>query len=137
MANVTAATQKYFYRNLYAGWYQNIKLLKRGNDQQEGIVTTYVLFQCLGEGVFHTGEAIQKSMAHADRRRWIIPASELKRVGVDHRSINALDRIVDSNNRYWTPQSYETINIALGADYVHIDCVRVDPPNNNLSPEVK
>lgn len=124
---LTRANTRTFHRHLYAGWYQTITLLKRGNDQQQGQVTPYTLYYCLGKRIPHTGEPIQGNMASGDRRNWLIPAVEMERVGLDANNWNALDRIVDEKGRYWQPEAPDNITIQLGGNYLNIDCRRVDP----------
>ena len=77
-----------------------------------------------------TGETIQGDIASDTRCSWHIPKIEMDRVGVAY--FNALDRIVDKHNRYWQPESPQTITTKLFEDHICIDCVRIDPPNNQL-----
>lgn len=125
---ITRWNQKTFYKRLYYGWYETITLLKRGNDQQQGQVTPYTLFMCLGSKIHHTGEPIHNDEASHDTRKWLIPVDQLERVGLAGECINALDRFVDEKGRYWEPESDTEIIIQLGTDYLHIDTKRVDPP---------
>jgi hypothetical protein len=119
---------KYFFRGLYAGELQTVTLLKRGDDQQEGTVTAFKLFNCRRGQVQRSGEAISSEMFSDQRTTWHIPRTELDRVGV--RYLNALDRIVDEHNRYWEPESQSTIQVKLWENWVTFDAVRIDPPNN-------
>lgn len=115
-----------FHRRLYAGMLETITLLKRNNDQQEGTVRAVRLFECRIKKVFKSGEAIQGPMPTDHRTVWQIPRVSLEAAGVKY--INVLDRIVDSSNRYWQPESPQTITMQLYTNYVNVECVRVDPP---------
>lgn len=125
---ITKWNQRDFYRRLYYGWYQDITLLKRGDDQQQGTVTAYSLFMCLGKKVHHTGEPIHADEASNDTRNWLIPVEQLDMAGLNGKCINALDRIIDDEGRYWQPEGDTTITIQLGMCYLNIDTKRVDPP---------
>ena len=124
MGLLSKANTKTFHRKLYAGWLMDITLLKRGNDQNQGMVTAHILFQCRRKKIFHSGEAIEESMAAQDVTIFQIPNIELQRVGVNE--INALDRIVDEDNFTWQPEGDTTIVYQLGGNFLNIDCRRVE-----------
>lgn len=108
-----------------------ITLLKRGNDQQEGTVVALQLYQCRRNNLEKSGEAIQLDMSSHHSTRWIIPCTELRRVGVNY--INVLDRIVDVFGMWWQPESGTSIVLSQFDNYTLIDCLRVDPnPNDAL-----
>jgi len=107
---------------------ESITLLKRSDDQQEGTVTSYKLFQCRRGRITKTGEPISHDMTSDHRASWHIPRVELDRVGVNY--INAADRIVDYRGRYWQPESTTPIEIKIFENQLTIPCLRIDPPNN-------
>lgn len=117
-----------YHRRLYAGQLESIKLYKRGNDQQEGTVTVYVLFQCRRGQIQKQGQPIQGDLAVTHTTQWLIPRVELRRVGVNY--LNVLDRIVDKYNLWWQPESSQNITMAIFDNYTVLDCVRIDPPAN-------
>lgn len=123
----TRRNTKHFHRILYWGWYQTVTLLKRNDDQQQGVVTAYTLRRVWGKRIRHTGEAIAGGMAARDTRGWLIPRSELDLVGVDYRHINALDRIIDEDGHYWQPEAPDTITLQMGGNYIDLMSERVDP----------
>lgn len=122
---LTKQNQRIFYKNLYRGWLESVTLLKRNNDQQQGTVTSYTLANVRPRRIYHTGEAIDGSMASADKRGFLIPDAELAAVGLSVRDINALDVIVDENGRHWQPEAPKSIEIKLGGNYVGVECVRI------------
>lgn len=124
--------QRSFHKTLYAGELETCTLLKRNDDQQQGTVTTYTLFNTRRSRIYKTGEPIQYDISSDERAIWHIPRQELDRVGVDH--LNAADRIVDKFNRYWQPESNTNIVIQLFENMVNLDCVRIDPPSNPVTP---
>ena len=119
--------QRTFFRSLYCGETQTVILLKRNNDQGEGTVRAITLFDCRRERTSKTGQPIQNEMSVAEFTTWQIPSFELDRNGVNY--INVLDRIVDQHNRYWQPESGQSIDVRLFEDWVFINCVRIDPPS--------
>lgn len=116
-----------FHRTLYAGELQTITLLKRNDDQQEGTVRKVTLFDCRRESISKTGQAIQGEMSSLEQVVWQIPSIELARNGVNY--INVLDRIVDMFNRFWQPESGQSVHNRLFENQIFIYCVRVDPPS--------
>jgi 2-keto-4-pentenoate hydratase/2-oxohepta-3-ene-1,7-dioic acid hydratase in catechol pathway len=114
---------RHFYRVFYSGITETIQLLKRNNDQQEGIVTAYTIFACRRSKISKTGEPIQEEMAANHHCTWHIPRSELLRVGLNY--INAADRIVNReyNLEYtWMPESDTRIDEKLFGNQVDIEC---------------
>ncbi len=121
------STTRGFYKFLYAGELETAKILKRENDLREGVVRTCVVFSCRRRPVLKSGQPIQGEMSSNERAEWMIPAVELARVGINY--INVLDRIVDKQNRFWQPESGDSIRNRLFENYVSISCQRVDPPS--------
>jgi hypothetical protein len=120
-------TTRSFYRFLYAGEDETVTLLKRNDDLAEGIVRSLTVFHARRRPVYKTGQPIQGELSSNERAEWMIPAAELARVGVNY--INVLDRIVDKQNRFWQPESGDTIRNRLWENYCSIACQRVDPPS--------
>lgn len=112
------------HRTLYGGILEKITLLVRNDDQQEGVVTSYTLYQCRKSPITHTGEPIQADMASGDRVTWYIPACELRRVGIPH--VNAVTRIVDGQGRVWQPESPNIISVELFENFLKVECVRLN-----------
>ena len=115
-----------FHRTLYGTILEPVTLLKRGNDQQQGTVTGMSLFNCRWSRIFKSGQTLQADMTSSHRRTLHIPVVELDRVGVAF--LNALDRFVDVEGRYWQPESGNTITVKLIENHVCVECLRVDPP---------
>lgn len=122
-------TCRTFHRHLYAGWNETVRLLKRGDDQLAGMVTEYTLFDCRWARVFKTGQPIATQMSSDHRRTLHVPRIEIERVGVSH--INALDRFVDRQGRFWQPESTSLLTIKLGQQHVCVECWLTDPPVNS------
>lgn len=118
-----------FHRHLFAGMLETIRLLKRGDDQLQGVVTAFVLFECWRGQIFKTGQTIQRDMVSDHATRWHIPRTELDRVGIAY--LNPLDLIVDGKGRYWQPESTTFITIKLFENHVDVDCLRIDPPEDS------
>ena len=114
-----------YHRKLFAGQLERIVLLKRNDDQQEGVVRAIILYQCRKSMVQKVGEQIQGDMVVGHTTVWHIPVIELKRTGVNW--LNSLDRIVDKQGRYWQPEATTRIDIKLFENHVDLSCLRVDP----------
>jgi hypothetical protein len=128
-----------FHRRLYGGILKTCTLLKRGDDQNEGTVVSFVLFQCRRSSIARTGEPIQKDMTVDSSTMWHVPRSELIRIGI--RYLSSLDRIVEDHDnanqpvppdqyRWWQPEATTVIEEKLFENETHIACLRVDPPSN-------
>ncbi len=116
-----------FHRPLYAGELQSIRLLKRENDLRESVIRSYVLFDCRHRPISKSGQPVQGEMATVEFTTWYIPSVELARNGIAY--INVLDRIVDRFNRFWQPESSQSIDYRLFENHCFINCCRVDPPS--------
>ena len=115
-----------FHRTLFGGVLETVTLLKRDDNQRQGTVTSYLVFQCRKSLIVKTGETLQGDMTSDHRTTWHLPKSELDRVGINH--LNPLDRIVDSDGDYWQPESTTQITEKLWKQQITIDCLKVDPP---------
>lgn len=134
---ISRQNQRTFMRRLYAGtgMLKTVTLLKRNNDQQEGVVTAYTLFKVRRSLIVKTREPIFGDMMADHRSTWHIPRSEMYRVGLT--DINPADRIVEAPDysynpaqvRYWQPESNTTISIKLMETHIDVPCFRVDPPS--------
>lgn len=117
---------KTFTRRLFAGMIETVTILKRNNDQQQGTVTAYTLFNVRNGPKVKTKEPIQRDMSADYRTTFHVPTIELHRVGIHY--INAADRFVKKDGSYWQPESDTTITVKMLDNEIDIDCVRVDPP---------
>jgi hypothetical protein len=121
-------TTRYFMRTLYAGELVTVTLLKRGDDQQQGTVTQYVLYGCRRGKIHNTGEQIQHDFRVGTQTFWHIPREQLDRNGILY--INALDRIIDGAQRWWQPEAPTPVRSQLFEQHLCISCLRVDPFQN-------
>ena len=112
-----------FHRTLFGGFLETITLLKRKDDQQQGTVTSYTLFQCRRGLIIKTGEPLAGDMSSDHRTVWHLPRIELDRIGVPY--ISAADRIVDSQGRVWQPESTTQIEDKLFENQLAIQCLRI------------
>lgn len=122
--------QHVFHRKLYAGQLERITLLKRGDDQQEGTVVAYTLYQCRRGNITKSGEAIYLDVPAFDYIQWLIPCVELRRIGVNY--LNVLDRIVDQFGAFYQAESPETMTLAIFDNYYVVPSRRVDPYPNSV-----
>jgi hypothetical protein len=103
---------------------ETIRFHKRDDDLRQGVVTTYVLYECRKGAVSKTGEPIAGSMAGVMRVTWHIPRSELERVGINY--INAIDEIEELEGRFkgrkWNPESDTMIDIKLFENHIDLEC---------------
>lgn len=135
---INRANQKPFFKKLFAGLTKTVTLLKRNDDQQQGVVTKYQVFNCLRGAIHSQGETIQRDVTSDIRTTWTIPRQELDRIGVWY--LNSLDRIIDYDSpqgipRWWQPEAQTGIDVKLREDYIVLACLRVDPPAGaNLYP---
>jgi len=123
------STTRTFHRTLYAGMLESVRLLKRGDNQQQGTVTPYVLYQCRRSAISKTGQTLDGAQNVGNRTVWHIPRTELERVGINY--LNPLDRIeqLDEPERgyIWQPEAPETIDVKLFANHVCVACKLVKP----------
>lgn len=120
-------TMRNAHRYISSGRQERVEVLKRDDDQRQGTVTRYLLFQCRwAPRIDRTGEPIQSDMLVDHSRILHVPVVELKRVGINH--INPADRFIDIEGRYWQPESSTDITEKLYSLHLDIYCLRVDPP---------
>ena len=110
---------------------QTVTLLKRGDDQQQGIITNYTLFGCRRGQITKTGQTLQGDMVSNHQTTWHIPQSELDHVGVTY--LNVLDRILDPDGNYWQPESDTTLTQKLFKNHYCVECYLRNPPLNSIS----
>lgn len=114
-----------FHRTLYAGMLQQITILKRGDDQRQGEVVKYVLFECRRSVISKTGEPIAGEMTSSHRVTWHIPTIELQRVGINY--LNSADRIIDDEEGCtYQPESTTSILLKTFSNHQNIDCLRIE-----------
>jgi hypothetical protein len=113
-----------FHRFLYCGQLISIVLNKRGDDQNQGQTTSFVLNYVRRSQMVKSGQTLQKEMSSNHRCSFHIPREELDRVGVAY--LNALDQYVDDLGT-WQAESNEPITVKLFSDHVCVECVRRDP----------
>lgn len=118
-----------FHRTLFSGQLEKIKLLKRDDDQRQGIVTEYILFQCRKGKYRKSGQTLDGEMNSSHAVTWHIPRSELDRLGIAY--LNPLDRIVELEgqfkDRIWQPESTTGIDVKLFEVHVDVDCLLLRP----------
>lgn len=119
-----------YHRRLYAGQLETVTIYKRGDDLKEGTVTAYQIFQARRGNIHKGGQPIQGDLAVIHTVQWLLPCVELRRVGINYS--NVIDRIVDKFNMWWQPESPQDITLAIFDNYYIINCVRIDPPNNQV-----
>ena len=122
------STTRTFTRITFAGILETVTLLKRGDDQQEGTVTSYKLFQCRRSLITKKGEPIAGDVLSDHRCIWHIPRREMDRIGIQY--LTPDDQIIDSRNRVWQPEGQphaEVISDKLFENEMDIQCVRVPP----------
>lgn len=113
-----------FHRTLYGAILQTVTLLKRGDDQAEGTVTSFRLYEARHSKLHKTGQAIRGDMSSGDRVTWHLPFSELQKHGITH--VNVLDRIVDRKGRVWEPEASTEIRYQLMECHVCVNCKRLN-----------
>ena len=124
-------TTKTFHRTLYAGMLQTVVLLKRNDDQQQGTVTAYTLFECRQSMVFSDGQPIQGDEQVNTRCIWHIPRISLDAIGIDH--IMPADRLTNLNAPFgvrgtWAPEATTELIRKLFSNHYCVHCLRIDPP---------
>lgn len=125
---------RHFYRVLYGGELKSILILKRDDDQREGVVRAVKIFNCRRGQIHKTGEQIVGDMTSNHTTEWQIPVAELNRAGIAY--LNSLDTIVESTDdarnpitpRYWRTESTTMIDVRLFENWVTFHCLRIDAP---------
>lgn len=112
------------YARQYRGQLQKITILKRDDDQREGVVRAITVFNCRRSSINKTGEQILGDMTSDHQVTWHIPTYELNRMGINY--LNSLDRIVDPiDNVTYQPESTTNIDIKLFGNQYDIACLRI------------
>ncbi len=118
-----------FHRKTYSGQLEKIQLLKRGDDQQQGTVVTYVLYQCRRSLIPKSGETLEGDMNVTHTCTWHIPRVELDRVGINY--LNPADRIVQldgvERDTVWQPESTTGIENKMFRNHLCIQCLMLNP----------
>src|SRR5690242_6017468 len=117
--------QRDIHRKLFAGETETVTLLKRDDDQRERVVRAVTLRHCRKSGYTKQGQAIQREMSSHEYCTWYLAGEDLAKAGVAY--INALDRIVDKQNRHWSPESTVPVIVKLFENEVDVMCWRRDP----------
>jgi hypothetical protein len=117
-----------FHKFLYAGQLETVTILKRNPDLNASVVTAYDLFNCRWSRLTKRGQQLDGEDTSNYRRTLHIPRAELDRVGVNY--INALDRFIDQENRYWQAESQLTITVKLFQQHICVECFSINPPSN-------
>lgn len=122
------------YRYMIGAIAKPIKLLKRNDDQQQGIVRAVIVWDCRRSDITKTGQTLAGDMVSNHRASWLIPVVQLARVGVNY--LNPLDRIVEYLDdgrvpllqpRWWQPEADTNIDGKLFENWYQVFCLRVDP----------
>lgn len=119
-------TTRTFHRCLYAGILITVRLLKRGDDQQQGTVTAYTMFEVRQSRIVKRGEGIIGDETSDRTCSFLVPRTELQRLGIPY--ISAADRFVDPRGRYWQPESPDVIDDKLFENYISVPCRSIHPP---------
>lgn len=119
----------HFHRRLYSGMLEKIRLLKRGDDQQQGTVTAYTLYECRRSSIQKGGQTLDGDMNVDHNTVWHIPTSELERVGINY--LNPADRIEQLQGKekgtVWQPEASTTIESKLFSTHAHVRCLMYAP----------
>lgn len=117
-----------FHKFLYASQLETVTILKRNPDMNASVVTPYVLFNCRWSRLTKKGQQLDNEDTSNYQRTLHIPRAELDRVGVNY--INALDRFVDLEGRYWEAESQSAIVVKLFQQHICVPCYIINPPSN-------
>lgn len=126
------ANTRVFHRATFAGQLETIRLLKRKDDQKQGIVTSFLLFNCRRSLITKSAETLQGDMVADHACVWHIPLIELERCGIQY--LNSLDRIIQLDwpeaGRVWQPEATTVITVKMFGNELDLACLRVDPPTD-------
>lgn len=100
----------------------------RGDDQAEGTLTKYTIYNARRAVATKRGQAIFGEMSSDYHTTWHFSRYDLNLNGIKY--INVLTMIVDSSNRWWQPESPDGITQKVDGGHVCVECVRIDPPAN-------
>lgn len=117
-------TTRTFHRTLYAGILQSITVLKRGDNQQQGVVRAVRMHQCRQSKTFKRGQTLGAGeLLSSHMVTWHIPVIEMERVGIEY--FSPTDQIVEDDGKTWQPESTTQITIKLFANHWCLDCLRI------------
>ncbi len=112
------------YARQYRGQTQKIIILKRDDDQREGVVRSVTVFNCRRSIINKTGEQIVGDMTSDHKVTWHLPTYELNRMGINY--LNSLDRIYDPIEKVtYQPESTTNIDIKLFSNQYDVACLRI------------
>ena len=123
---LTRSNQRHFHRCLFSAQLETVTILKRDDDQRQGVVRSLIVYEAWRGPISKTKQTLQHDMIADHRTVWHMPKVEMERVGISY--FNPLDRIVDSQGRYWHPESTTVIDIRLMEVHIDLACLRIDPP---------
>lgn len=125
-------TTRIFHRRLYATEMESIRFLKSGDNQNQGTVVAYILYDCRRSQITKQGETLDGDMVSDHYTVWHIPRIELDRVGIPY--INPTDQIEQVEGveagTMWVNESTNMIDVKLFANHVCVACRMLN--DNNL-----
>jgi hypothetical protein len=133
--------QKTFHTILYGGTgaLETLILRKRGNDQKQGTVKSYFLYDCRRGQIRKTGNTIQGDMTATHHVTWHIPVTELEQHGLEY--LSALDQFIqvgdgkpEEEGWQWQPEGDTSITTKLFGDHFCVECHRRDSPDPRPAP---
>lgn len=115
-----------FTPKLYAGvgCLETFTLRRRGDNQNAGQTTDYLIFNVRAGRIYQTGQEIDGTLSSDNTRTIHVPKSELDRVGAG--PIRALDQFIDPQGRTWQPESPQVILSKLTEEHYDVPCRRVN-----------
>lgn len=115
-----------FYTKLYGGVgvLEAVTLRRRGDNQNAGQTTDYLIFNVRAGRIYQTGQEIDGTLSSDNTRTIHVPKSELDRVGAG--PIRALDQFIDPQGRTWQPESPQVILSKLTEEHYDVPCRRVN-----------
>ncbi len=109
---------------------ETVTLLKRDDDQRQGVVRALTIYGARRSAIAKGGETIQGDNTVDHRTVWHLPLRRLQEVGVAY--ISALDRIVQTREGLekgwtWEPEGTTMIDVKLLGAEIDLACLRTDP----------
>ena len=115
-----------FHTRLYGGVgvLETVTFRRRGDNQNAGQTTDFLLFNVRWSRIYQTGQEIDGTLSSDNTRTLHVPQSELDRVGAG--PIRAADQFIDKEGRTWQPESPQVILTKLNQQHVDVPCRRVN-----------
>lgn len=115
----TRTFHKYLYPDL-----RTVVVRKRGRGQQQSESVNHTLYGVRQKRFHYGGQNVDGAMTTNHYCEWMLPRTELDRVGID--DLNMIDTITDvATGEIWLIESRDVIEVKLWRNYINLVTKRI------------